>query len=135
VTAADVLLALVDAGVVLWVEGDRLRYRAPIGAISTGLRAAAAERRKAVIALVKAGAVLPASLADWPQVARADLDERTFALEYDGGLEFGVAEDVAERLMRIEHARAFVARNALVVQPQAAAVAGERPGGGPNRRP
>ena len=96
---------------------------------------AAAERRKAVIALVKAGAVLPASLADWPQVARADLDERTFALEYDGGLEFGVAEDVAERLMRIEHARAFVARNALVVQPQAAAVAGERPGGGPNRRP
>ena len=40
-TAADVLLALVFAGAVLWVEDGRLRFRAPVGALDDTLKAAA----------------------------------------------------------------------------------------------
>lgn len=133
-TAAGVLLELVEAGVVLWVDGDRLCYRAPVGVLTAELRDAVAARRTAVIALVRAGAVLPVSVAAWHDEARSQAEERAGIMEFDGGVVREVAEREAERLVRLEHARAFVARNALVVQPQAAAVAGERPGGGPHRR-
>lgn len=64
--APDVLLALVSAGAVLWVEDRRLRFRAPAGALDEELRAAAGRVRASLVALVRAGAVLPAERGAWP---------------------------------------------------------------------
>ena len=111
--APDVLLALIEAGVVLWIEGDRLRFRAPDRALDLELRDRAAACRGALVALVKAGAVLPRDLADWPADARESVEERAAIMEFDGGLPRDVAEREAERCVRLEHARAFVARAAL----------------------
>jgi hypothetical protein len=130
---ADVLLGLVDAGVVMWVEGDRLRYRAPAGALSAALRDGAARCRGALVALVKAGAVLPAEVTTWRDPWRHAFEERAAIQEFEGGLVREVAEREAERLVRVAYAHAFVERAALVVQPPAAAVATARPGGDPNR--
>jgi len=109
----SVLLALVEAGVVLWVEDRRLRFRAPEGALDADLRARSAACRGALVALVKAGAVLPPDLAAWPADARESVEERAAIMEFDGGLPRDVAEREAERCVRLEHARAFVARAAL----------------------
>lgn len=132
-TPADVLLACVEAEIVLWLDGDRLRFRAPEGALTVQLRSHVAAGRGALVALLRSGAVLPVPVAGWPEDRRADFEERAAIMEFDGGLVREVAEREAERLVRLEHTRAFVARTALVVQPEAAAVAGERPGGGPHR--
>lgn len=132
-TAADVLLALLEAGAALWVEGDRLRFRAPVGALDAALRERAAATRPALIALVRAGAALERDVERWPEALRHAREERAGALQFDGGLSAEAAGREAERLARVEHARAFVARAALVVDPAAAAVAA-RPGGGPHRR-
>jgi hypothetical protein len=133
VSPADTLLAVVNAGVVLWLDGDTLRFRAPAGTLNGDLRSRITSARGAIVALVRAGACLPASVAAWSADERAELDERAGIMEFDGGLVRKVAEREAERLVRLEHTRAFVDRTALVVQPEAAAVAGERPGGGPHR--
>ena len=111
--APAVLLALVEAGVVLWVEDGRLRFRAPEGALDAELRAHAVGCRGALVALVRAGAVLPAALADWPGEALESWEERSAICEFDGGLPRDAAEREAERCVRLEHARAFVARAAL----------------------
>ena len=111
--APDVLLALIEAGVVLWIEGDRLRFRAPDGALDADLRDRAAACRGALVALLKAGAVLPPDLAYWPADARESVEERAAIMEFDGGLPRDAAEREAERCVRLEHARAFVARAAL----------------------
>ncbi len=50
--APDVLLALVSAEVLLWVDGRRLRYRAPVGALDARLKAASTRVRGSLIALV-----------------------------------------------------------------------------------
>lgn len=55
--------------------------------------------------------------------------------EFEGGRPRAIAEQEAERLVRIEHARAFVHRSAFVVTPVAAAVATGTSGIGPHRRP
>jgi len=111
--APDVLIALVEADVVVWVEDGRLRFRAPEGALGDELRARAARCRGALLVLVKAGAVLPADLARWPEEAAANREERAAIMEFDGRLPRDVAEHEAERCVRLEHARAFVARAAL----------------------
>ena len=134
-TPADVLLALVEAGAVLWVEADRLRFRAPAGALSDELRAQAGVCRAALVALVRAGGVLPPEVGAWPEPWREAFEERAGIVEFDGGLPRVADEQEAERLVRAEHARAFVQRSALVVTPDAGAVATARPGSGPHRRP
>lgn len=134
-TVVDALLDAVEAGVVLWLDGDALRYRAPAGVLDGELRSRIGASRGGVVALLRAGAGLPESVATWPAEARERFEERAGILEFDGGLLREVAEREAERLERVTHALAFVSRNALVVQPDAAAVAGTRPGGGPSRRP
>ena len=108
--APDVLLALVAAEVVLWVDGRRLCFRAPVGALDARLRAAAGRVRGSLIALVKAGAVLPVERGAWPAEAFAELEERAGMLLYDAGLPPLQAEREAERLVRVSHARAFVGR-------------------------
>jgi hypothetical protein len=118
-----------------WVDGDRLRYRAPEGALDPELRAQAAAARGALIALVKARAFLPADRAAWPEGARHDFEERAGVLEFDGGMPRPAAGRKAERLVRVAHARAVVHRSALVVTPVAAAVATGTSGNGQLRRP
>ena len=51
-TAAALLRALIAADVDLWREGDRLRFRAPAGALTGDLRALVGEHRAALLALV-----------------------------------------------------------------------------------
>jgi hypothetical protein len=133
VSPADVLLAATEAGVVLWLDGDALRFRAPAGALDGELRQRLGAARGAVVAMLRAGSCAPPSIGAWSPDLRDAFEERAAILQFDGGLAREVAEREAERLVRVEHARAFVARVALVVQPEAAAVAGERPGGGPHR--
>lgn len=130
---ADVLLAATEAGVVLWLDGDALRFRAPAGVLDGELRHRLGAARGAVVAMLRAGACPPPSIGAWSPDLRDAFEERAAIMQFDGGLAREVAEREAERLVRFEHARAFVARVALVVQPEAAAVAGERPGGGPRR--
>lgn len=114
-TTADTLLALVEAGAVLWADGERLRYRAPVGAIDDGLRARAAAVRGTLIALVRAGATLPVDRAAWPMAARDAFGEHAGILEFELGRTRDDAEREAERLVRRAHARAFVERSALSV--------------------
>lgn len=51
-TAAELIQALIAAGVDLWREGDRLRFRAPSGALTAELRALVAEHRAALLTMV-----------------------------------------------------------------------------------
>ncbi len=122
-TAVGVLLALVEAGVVLWVEGGRPRFRAPDGALTPELREAASGWRPALVALVEAGAVLPVDRGGWSAGLRERWEERAAVMEFEGGLARELAEREAERCVRVEHARDFVLRHALVVQPPGGAVA------------
>ena len=111
---SDVLVALVEAGVVLWADDDVLHYRAPVGAVGGALRRRASSTRPGVIALVRAGAVLPRAIGRWPDDERQDFEERAGMLQFEGGLPRESAEREAERLVRLEHVRAFVTSNALV---------------------
>ena len=106
----DVLVALVDAGVVLWADGGQLRFRAPAGALDNGMRDHVARYRNVIVALVRAGAVLPSGVSDWPSVQRDDFEERAGLLEFDGGLVPAVAEIEAERMVRSAFTRAFIQR-------------------------
>ena len=112
-TPGEVLLALVEAEVVLWLDGDRLRYRVPQGGLGEDLRAAAARCRGALVALVRAGAVLPVDRAHWPAEALEIAEERAGICEYLGGLPRPAAEREAEKCARLEHARAWLDRAAM----------------------
>ncbi len=113
-TAAKLLLELVSREACLWVEGDRLRYRAPVGALDDALRHAAAGLRTPLRALVKAGAVLPADRSAWDDVAVADFEERAGMLAFEGRLDTAAAEREAERQVRLWHTQDFLSRMALV---------------------
>jgi hypothetical protein len=123
VNPAEVLLELVEAGAVLWVREGALHYRAPVGQLDEALRRKAAAARPALIALVQAGAVLPKERQDWPADERERFEERAGFMEFEGGLSREDAEREAERLVRVEHARAFVERAALVVSSAGAVAA------------
>ncbi len=45
----ELLQAIHDAGIVLTVEGDRMKYRAPAGAVTPELRAALAELKPGLV--------------------------------------------------------------------------------------
>ena len=64
-TQRDILQRLHDAGVTLTIEGDRLRYRAPAGAMTPDLRA---------------------DLAAWKPDLVYEYHERAGILEYDAHL-------------------------------------------------
>ena len=113
----DVILALVEAGVVLWVDGDRLRFRAPEMALDDELRRRAAACRKALVALVKSGALLPPDLGSWPPEWCEAFEERAGLMQFDGGLPKDQAEAEAERRVRLKHVRKFIEGAALVGSP------------------
>lgn len=131
-TPGDVLLSFAEAGAVLWTDGDALRFRSPPGALSPELRAGALACRAALVALVRAGACLPVDVARWPETWRDAFEERAGLLQFEAGHPLDVAEREAERLVRLDHARAFIVRSKFVVTP-GAAVATARPGSGPRR--
>ena len=107
-TAAEVLTSLVDAGVVVWAEGDRLRFSAPTGALTVELRAHAARLRPSLIALVRSGVVLPADLEAWSESVAHEREERAGILEFDAGMTRPAAEREAERLVRGAFTRAAI---------------------------
>lgn len=51
-TAAELLRTLITGGVDLWREGDRLRFRAPTGALTAELRELVGEHRAALLGMV-----------------------------------------------------------------------------------
>ncbi len=104
----EVMLALVDAGVHLWVADGRLWYRSPKGALDDRLRGAAAEHRAPLVALVGNGAVLPPRRLDWDEMAQSDYEERAAILTFEGGMEPDNAERLAEHLVRVGVARSGV---------------------------
>jgi amino acid adenylation domain-containing protein len=53
VSASELLEALASRGVELWFEGEKLRYRAPQGALTPSLRAAVGAHRQEVVALLR----------------------------------------------------------------------------------
>jgi hypothetical protein len=119
VRGRSVLLKRVFAGLQLWVEGARLRYRCRRGALSEALRAVAREVRRQLIDMVEAGVVLPCDRTDWAGELAAELEERAGILTFDGGLEPEDAEHEAERLVRIADTRAFLDDHALLHHPVA----------------
>ena len=114
-TPGDVLLALVSADVVLWVEGERLRFRAALGALDEALRARATRSRGALIALIRSGGVLPATRDRWSADAIEEFEERAGILTFDAGMAPSDAEREAERLVRLAQTRAFIGRAALLL--------------------
>lgn len=112
-TPAEVLLAVVEAAVVLWVEGDRLRFRAPQGALTDELRLAVARCRGALLVLVRAGAVLPADRRAWCPQVQESFEERAGICEFDGDLPRQAAEQEADARTRLDYTRRWLARAAL----------------------
>ena len=103
-TAADLLVELVEAGVVLWLDGEQIRYRAPSGALDQWRRDLVVEHRSALVDLLLAGLALPRDVDDWPDSARESFEERAAILEFDGGLARVTAEREAARLVRVRFA-------------------------------
>ena len=116
-SAAEVLIELVEAEVVLWLDGDRLRFRAPEGAVTGELRERVATCRAALVALVKAGAVLPATRSDWPEEVAFDFEERAGICEFEGELPRDQAEREADKCLRLAHTRSFIEAAALMRPP------------------
>lgn len=75
----ETLQSLHDAGVVLTVDGDRLRYRAPAGALTSELRAALAELKTELV---------------------YEYHERAGILEYDANLPRSEAEARAADILK-----------------------------------
>lgn len=75
----DILQRLHAAGVTLTVQGDRLRYRCPPGAMTAELRAA---------------------LAEWKPELVYEYHERAGILEYDARLPRGEAEARAANILK-----------------------------------
>ncbi|MEW6746116.1 MAG: hypothetical protein AB1486_25525 [Planctomycetota bacterium] len=125
-TEVGLLDSLRSAGVEVSLDGDRLRVRAPRGALSGELRAEVARRAPELRALLRheVDALDPLS---WPpteaeiQASRAapelsalevESEERAAIFEYCGGLSRGEAEQAAR--VEVEEA---VARGEIVVLP------------------
>jgi hypothetical protein len=75
----DLLQRLHAAGVILTVQGDRLRYRCPTGALTPELRAA---------------------LAEWKPDLLYEYHERAGILRFDGGLPRDEAEARAANILK-----------------------------------
>ena len=104
--AADLLLDLVEAGAVLWLDGEQIRFRAPAGTLDQRRRGLVAEHRPALVELLRSGTLLPPEVTAWPADAREDLEERAAIQEFDGGLDRATAEREAEHRVRLCFARA-----------------------------
>ena len=104
-TAADLLMEFVEAGVVLWLDGEQIRYRAPAGVLDQRRRAAVSEHRPVLVDLLRSGVILPPDVNAWPMDAREDLEERAGILEFEGGLPRTAADREAERLVRMRVVR------------------------------
>ncbi len=105
----ELLVELVERGVLLWVNDGRLRFLAPEGALTEDLRRRAGAVHGDLVDLVAGGAVLPPDLAVWDEDPRYDYEERAGILEYDAGLARDVAEVEAEHMVRVAWTRTFLA--------------------------
>ena len=104
--AVDLLLELVEAGAVLWMDDEQIRFRAPAGTLDQRRRGLVAEHRPALVELLQSGPLLPPDVTAWPADAREDLEERSAIQEFDGGLDRATAERGAEHRVRLRFARA-----------------------------
>ena len=104
--AADLLLDLVEAGAVLWMDGEQIRFRAPAGTLDQRRRGLVAKHRPALAELLRSGTLLPLEVTAWSVDAREELEERAAIQEFDGGLDRATAEREAEHRVRLRFARA-----------------------------
>jgi amino acid adenylation domain-containing protein len=77
-TTTQLLADLHAKGIFLWVEGDKLRYRAPLGALPPELRSQLAQRKAEIISFLHAGAEAPQAI---PIAPRGGLLPLSFAEE------------------------------------------------------
>ena len=94
-----VLEQLADLGVSLWVDGDRLKYRGPVGAVDE-LRDQVSTGRVSLVDLLQVGG-LPGAVGEWPAADRELFEERAGFMEFDGGLGRAEAELLAEARVRL----------------------------------
>jgi len=59
VNVSDLLRCLANCGVQLYLDGDRLRYKAPVGALTSSLRGDITTHRLAIIERLKGDATAP----------------------------------------------------------------------------
>ena len=98
-----VLEQLADLGVSLWVDGDRLKYRGPVGAVDE-LRDQVSTDRVILLELLQVGG-LPGDVRAWPADDRELFEERAGVMEFDGGLGRAEAELLAEARVRLNAVR------------------------------
>jgi hypothetical protein len=97
-SVADLLTVFRARGVEVFVAEGRLRYRAPVGALTEDLRAAAAAHRAELLALLTA----PIPVLSWddlPADWRLAFEECAAIMEYDGGLPRERAEVMALKII------------------------------------
>ena len=84
--SAELLRALDQAGVMLWWDGQALRYRAPCEALTPELREAMREHRGALIVAAQArgGVLVPEHQGAWPRALREAFRARLEELASDG---------------------------------------------------
>lgn len=99
-----ILDRLTVAGVSLFVEGGRLRFRSIDGAYTAELRSLVAPLKAAITEFL--AQPLPSDHASWPLAWREALAERAAIHEFDGGMTRADAETAASLSVRAIYARA-----------------------------
>jgi len=94
-----VIEQLPELGVLLWVDGGRLRYRGSAGALHDDLRMSVTRQREYLVALL-VRVSQPMDRECWTDGLRESFEERAGVIEFDGGLERVEAELRAEACVR-----------------------------------
>lgn len=98
--------ALAEVGVSVWLEGGRLKYRGPVGAIDD-LRDQVASERVSLVQLLQVGG-LPCDVRAWTPSERELFEERAGVMEFDGGMPQAEAELFAEARVRFHAVHRYV---------------------------
>ena len=104
--SAALLHRLNEAGVMLWWDGQALRYRAPRGVLTPELREDMREERGALIVAAQArgGVLLPEDQRSWP----ASLREEHRALVHELSATTRISRREAERRAAVKAAMAWL---------------------------
>ena len=100
---ADLLVELAQESIFLWVEGERLRYRWAPGRLTNAHRTRIGKHRDRLVDVLARTEYrpLPSARECWPLDWQECFEERAAIMQYEGGLERGEAERIAEFRVRV----------------------------------